>query len=70
MEVKFREGRTLEQVSLNVHVVTQAAPYVALQTYLDNKTHDVVKEDIEEISPGGPLCIRVKTYPDESAKVT
>lgn len=70
VDVKFREGRTLEQVSMNVHVGTEPTPYVVLQTHLDNKTNDVVKEDFKGITPGGPLSIRVKTYPDESAKVT
>lgn len=70
MDIKFRESRSLEQVSLNVHVATQVSSFVALQTLLDRKTHDVVKEDVGEIFPGSPICIRVKTYPDSSAKVT
>lgn len=70
MDIKFREGRTLEQVSLNVHLATDASPSVSLQTFLDRKTQDVVKEDVPEIFPGSPVCVRVKTYQDSSAKVT
>lgn len=69
LEVKFREAKTLEMVSLLIFIGLQPTPHVALRTYQKKAAEDVAKEDIQ-MAAGGALCIRVKAYGDGSAKVT
>ncbi|XP_050037510.2 uncharacterized protein [Dermacentor andersoni] len=69
LEVKFREAKTEEHVSLLVLIELQPTPYVALRTYNKKVAEDVAKEDTQ-IAAGSALCIRVKAYGDGSAKVT
>ncbi|KAH6927051.1 hypothetical protein HPB50_025898 [Hyalomma asiaticum] len=67
-EVKFREAKTLEHVSLLISVGLQPTSSVALRTYQNKTSEDVVKDEVP-IAPGSPICVRVKAYADASAKV-
>ncbi|XP_065291776.1 uncharacterized protein [Dermacentor albipictus] len=69
LEVKFREAKTEEHVSLLIVIELQPAQYIALRTYQNKAAEDVAKEDTQ-ITAGTPLSMRVKAYGDGSAKVT
>ncbi|KAK8761583.1 hypothetical protein V5799_027150 [Amblyomma americanum] len=68
LEIKFREAKTLEKVSLLIHASLQPAPNVVLKTYQNKASEDVANSDAS-LAAGGALCCRVKAYGDGSAKV-
>lgn len=69
LEIKFREEKSMEKVSLLVCVMLQPSPKVILRTYQNKNAEDVASEDIEA-KTGNHLIFRVKAYGDGSAKVT
>lgn len=67
-EIKFREAKTLERVSLLIHASLQPAPNVVLRTYQNKASEDVANSDVP-MTAGSAICCRVKAYGDGSAKV-
>lgn len=69
LEIKFREDKTMENVSLLVCVTLQPSPKVFLRTVHNKVSEDVLSEDID-VKSGSHLIFRIKSYGDGSAKLT
>lgn len=69
LEIKFREDKSMEKVSLLLCAMVQPSPKIFLRTYHNKVTEDVASEDID-VKTGSHFICRVKAYGDGSAKVT